>query len=124
MIHVLPGITPDRLWTKNSSITGNSDHCPCEAGKKGARHPEGASIQRWSFSRIADIASNFCSLFPTARARKWTLAGVSDFFAFDREAITMQTGCLTPWKMRVFTFGRRPSGEQSMTQMSSQVRRK
>ena len=36
----------------------------------------------------------------------------------------MQTGCCTPWKMRVGTSGWWPSGEQSITQMSEQVRRR
>ena len=126
MTQVRPGITPEPLYANKSSSFGKLAHAPVDAGRKGARASVGQSSQPASASVNAASASNFALRCPFGSARHRTLANAGGSPATavgrsrQRAAITMHTGCCTPWKMRVATSGWWPSGEASMTQISSQ----
>ena len=90
---------------KRSSSFGKVAHAPVEAGRNGARQSVGQSIHALALSRSAPSALNFSVRWPVGSAWKRTFAGTLGSLFAEREASTIQTGCCTPWKMRVFTSG-------------------
>ena len=109
---------------KRSSRAGTSPTRPATPAGMGPAIRSGNRSKPRSRESESDSASNLISRFPPGATWNRTLAGTSGSDAADRDTITMQTGCWTPWKIRVVTSGWWPSGEQSMTQMSSALRRR